>query len=255
MPWQRRIQFSSTTPSSKPPSASSVTCIVLLSQTSHGKITFAPVALRCIFVLIDHRAADGTTLFITSSDGFCSTVSFAPTDLGEVYKGDISAHKRRQDNADAVASSSQNTPVPTPTSQFAPPSPFPNGSQHRHRDSTSSFAAPSPPPAAAFANQRPSSPTRSNSTSSIITQSSTAAPPGPPTLVAGSVPGLTATNSGKVTGVPIATPPETPRSTAGSVAGTKRDQSESEKEDSGSKPKKRRVAPTLVSGPGSDPKS
>ncbi|KAI7786657.1 chromatin assembly factor 1 subunit B [Diaporthe eres] len=199
-------------------------------------------------------AADGTTLFITSSDGFCSTVSFAPTDLGEVYKGDISAHKRRQDNADAVASSSQNTPVPTPTSQFAPPSPFPNGSQHRHRDSTSSFAAPSPPPAAAFANQRPSSPTRSNSTSSIITQSSTAAPPGPPTLVAGSVPGLTATNSGKVTGVPIATPPETPRSTAGSVAGTKRDQSESEKEDSGSKPKKRRVAPTLVSGPGSDPK-
>lgn len=198
------------------------------------------------------RAADGTTLLVTSSDGFCSTISFSPTDLGEVYKGDVSAHRRRQEAAETTVPSSQNTPIPTPTSQFAPPSPFPSG--HRHRDSSSSFAAPSPTPAASFVNQRPSSPARSNSTSSVVTQSSAVPSAGPPTLVAGSIPGLTATNSGKVTGIPIATPPETPRSTAGSVAGSKRELSESEKEDSGSKPKKKRIAPTLISGPGTEPK-
>ncbi|KAF4504310.1 hypothetical protein G6O67_008477 [Ophiocordyceps sinensis] len=46
-------------------------------------------------------------------------------------------------------------------------------------------------------------------------------------------------------GVPMTTPPETPRSSGGSVAGTKRDASESERED-GNEPKKRRVAPTPV---------
>lgn len=115
-----------------------------------------------------------------------------------------------------------------------------------------SFTAPSPPPAANFVNQRPSSPARSNSTSSVITQSSVA-PAGPPTLVAGNVPGLTATNSGKVTGVPITTPPETPRSTGANVAGQKRDLSESEKEDSEGQPKKKRIAPTLIGGLGTDP--
>jgi chromatin assembly factor 1 subunit B len=69
-----------------------------------------------------------------------------------------------------------------------------------------------------------------------------------PPLIGGSVPGIAATNSGKVTGVPITTPPETPRSATGSVTGTKRDASqasESEKEES-SQPKKRRIAPTPV---------
>lgn len=198
------------------------------------------------------RAADGTTLLVTSSDGFCSTISFSPTDIGEIYKGDVSAHRRRQETAEATATSTQNTPTPTPTSQFAPPSPFPNG--HRHRDSSCSFAAPSPSPAASFVNQRPSSPARSNSTSSVMTQASAVPAAGPPTLMAGSVPGLTATNSGKVTGVPITTPPETPRSTAASVAGSKRELSESEKEDSGPQPKKKRIAPTLISGPGTEPK-
>ncbi|KAK7743584.1 Chromatin assembly factor 1 subunit [Cytospora paraplurivora] len=192
-------------------------------------------------------AADGLTLLVTSSDGFCSTVSFSPTDLGEIFKGDVWAHRRRQDAAETTASSTQNTPNPTSTSQFAPPSPFHNG--HRHRDSSSSFAAPSPSLAASFVNQRPSSPARSNSTSSVITQASVVPSATAPPLLAGSVPGLTATNSGKVTGVPMTTPPETPRSTAGSVAGSKRELSESEKEDTGSKPKKKRIAPTLVSGP------
>jgi chromatin assembly factor 1 subunit B len=69
-----------------------------------------------------------------------------------------------------------------------------------------------------------------------------------PTLISGNVPRIAAASSGKVTGVPLTTPPETPRSAAGSVAGTKRDASESEKED-GNEPKKRRIAPTPVEKP------
>ncbi|KAJ9151904.1 WD40 repeat-like protein [Pleurostoma richardsiae] len=193
-------------------------------------------------------SSDGLTLLISSSDGYCSTLSFSPSELGQPYTGEILSAKRLSVPETAV-SSNQNTPIPTPTSVFAPPSPFPNGVQHRHRDSSGSFAAPSPPPAAGFVNQRPSSPARSNSTSSVVTQSSTA--PGAvinnPPLIGGTVPGLAATNTGKVTGVPITTPPETPRSTGASVAGTKREASESEKEDGGKEPKKRRIAPTLVS--------
>jgi chromatin assembly factor 1 subunit B len=76
-------------------------------------------------------------------------------------------------------------------------------------------------------------------------------------LIVGQVPGLTATNSGKVTGMPMTTPPETPRNTTGLPSGgVKRDNSESELED-GAQPKRRRIAPTLVtagSTEGSEPK-
>ncbi|CAM1504529.1 Fc.00g021200.m01.CDS01 [Cosmosporella sp. VM-42] len=191
-------------------------------------------------------SSDGLTLMISSSDGFCSSLSFSSGELGEIYKGEISVPKAQSGST----ASNQNTPAPTPTTAFAPPSPFPNGSHHHHRNSASSFTAPSPPNLNNFISQRPSSPARSNSTSSIatITTQSSSVHPGVisnPTLISGNVPGIAAANSGKVTGVPITTPPETPRSTAGSVAGTKRDASESEKEEVKS-PKKRRIAPTLV---------
>lgn len=184
---------------------------------------------------------------ISSSDGFCSSLSFTSGELGEIYKGEFTPQKGVQSGL-AGSSSNQSTPIPTPTTAFAPPSPFSNP-HHQHRNSASSFTAPSPP-ASNFISQRPSSPARSNSTSSIatITTQSSTVPPGVvsnPNLISGSVPGITATNSGKVTGVPMTTPPETPRSTAGSVAGSKRDASESEKEDV-KEPKKRRIAPTLV---------
>ncbi|KAM0242893.1 hypothetical protein ACHAP5_007146 [Fusarium lateritium] len=191
-------------------------------------------------------SSDGLTLMISSSDGFCSTLSFAAGELGEVYKGEIGPPKSQP-----AASSNQSTPMPTPTNAFAPPSPFPNGSHHQHRNSASSFTAPSPPQTASLISQRPSSPTRSNSTSSIATittQASTVPATGVvtnPTLISGNVPSISATNTGKVTGVPLTTPPETPRSTTGSVAGTKRDASEGEKEEI-KEPKKRRIAPTLV---------
>lgn len=197
------------------------------------------------------RSSDGLTLLISSSDGFCSTLSFSSSDLGQVYTGEIptAAQKARQrtEVSETAVTSSQNTPIPTPTSVFAPPSPFPNG-QHRHRDSASSLTAPSPPPMASFVNQRPSSPARSNSTSSVITQASTAGGViTNPTLIGGNVPSIAAANSGKVVGIPITTPPETPRSTANNAAGTKRDASESEQEETAGEPKKRRIAPTLIS--------
>jgi chromatin assembly factor 1 subunit B len=187
------------------------------------------------------------TLLISSSDGFCSTLSFSPGELGTVYTGDLGPPKPA-----VPVSSNQNTPVPTPTSVFAPPSPFPNGSHHRHRDSASSLTAPSPPMVtASFVNPRAASPARSNSNASTITQASTSQTGvlSNPPLIAGQVPSIAATNSSKVMGVPITTPPETPRASFASSTGTKRETAEGEADDSsGGQPKRRRIAPTLVSG-------
>ncbi|KAG5999742.1 hypothetical protein E4U21_006372 [Claviceps maximensis] len=194
-------------------------------------------------------SSDGLTLIISSSDGFCSSLSFAHGELGEVYKGEI-APTKAVSTANAAtlvtATSTQNTPTPTPTASFAPPSPFSNG-LHQQRNSAISLAAPSPPGSAPPTSQRPSSPTRSNSTSSIATQPSSVLTGvvSNPHLISGSVPALTATSSVTAGGIPMATPPETPRSTTGSVTGVKRDVSDSEKEES-TEPKKRRVAPTPV---------
>lgn len=70
-----------------------------------------------------------------------------------------------------------------------------------------------------------------------------------PPLIAGQVPGIAAANSGKVVGVPITTPPETPRASFAAPAGAKRETNEGEADgSSGSQPKRRRIAPTLVSG-------
>ncbi|KAG4413406.1 hypothetical protein IFR04_013465 [Cadophora malorum] len=182
---------------------------------------------------------DGLTLLMTSSDGFCSTLTFAPGELGDKYVGDVPTAKHPSMTA---VSSSQNTPMATPTS-IAPPSPFPHS---HHRTSSTGLAAPSPPPGPTI---RPSSPTRSNSTSSIATQSSYA--PGSiisnPTLVGSSIPSVTAGGVGFVSGIPMSTPPQTPGSTSGSVSGVKRDASENEREDGSQDKKRRRIAPTPVS--------
>ncbi|KAI4870253.1 WD40 repeat-like protein [Hypoxylon rubiginosum] len=188
-------------------------------------------------------SGDGLTLLISSSDGFCSTLSFAPGELGQEYKGELMGTKIPA--MVGATTSSQATPLPTPTSAFAPPSPFPG---HQHRNSATSFAAPSPPTTASFIGGRPASPTRSNSTSSIATSISIM---NNPPLIGGSIPSIAATNSGKVTGMPITTPPETPAHSGNTYAGAKRDASESEKDDASttSQPKKRRIAPTPVADP------
>ncbi|KAI0547865.1 WD40 repeat-like protein [Xylaria curta] len=182
-------------------------------------------------------SSDGSTLLISSSDGFCSTLSFTPGELGQEYKGELVSGKNASSTTTGTTSN-QATPLPTPTSVFAPPSPFPG---HQHRNSATSFTAPSPPPTTSFVGARPPSPTRSNSTSSVATQASVM---NNPPLIGGSVPSITATNSGKVTGVPLTTPPETPANT-NVAAGTKRDAKDGQDEN-GSQPKRRRIAPTLV---------
>ncbi|KAI1375362.1 WD40 repeat-like protein [Hypoxylon crocopeplum] len=187
-------------------------------------------------------SSDGLTLLISSSDGFCSTLSFAPGELGQEYKGELVGPK--VSSASGATPSSQATPLPTPTSAFAPPSPFPN---HQHRGSATSFAAPSPPASASFVSARPSSPARSNSTSSIATSVSVM---NNPPLIGGSLPSIAATNSGKVTGIPMTTPPETPANSGTVAAGVKREASDTDKEEAtASQPKKRRIAPTPVTEP------
>ncbi|KAG5929612.1 hypothetical protein E4U42_005317 [Claviceps africana] len=188
-------------------------------------------------------SSDGLTLIISSSDGFCSSLSFAAGELGEVYTGEVGPTKAISTanvTTSMTAISTQSTPTPTPTTSFT---------SHQQRNSGSSITAPSPPSSVPPTLQRPSSPTRSNSTSSIVTQPSSA-PTGVvsnPHLISGSVPALTATNSVKASSIPMATPPETPQSTTGSITGAKRDTSDSEKEES-KEPKKRRIAPTPVDG-------
>ncbi|KAK3336000.1 WD40-repeat-containing domain protein [Cercophora scortea] len=223
---------------------------VLLYDTQQQSPICVVSNLHCATFTDLTWSSDGLTLLISSSDGFCSTLSFSPGELGTVYTGELGPPKNPNSSGTGVPSS-QNTPVPTPTSVFAPPSPY--SGHHRHRDSASSFTAPSPPPgSAAFVNQRPSSPARSNSASSIVTQVSVV-PAGVisnPPLISGQVPSIAAANSGKVTGVPITTPPETPHSTgSAATSNNKRDTSESELEDGATAPRKRRrIAPTLVSG-------
>ncbi|ROT39326.1 WD40 repeat-like protein [Sodiomyces alkalinus F11] len=197
---------------------------------------------------------DGLTLLITSSDGFCSTLSFSPGELGQVYQGEVPTAKNPVVPGTA-SSSHQNTPVPTPTSVLAPPSPFPSGPSshsHQHRTASSgSFGASTSPLPAGFVHARPLSPSRSTTSAS----SSSAVPPSlavqagvatNPLLIVGSVPSIAATHSGQVTGMPVTTPPETPgnRPTDDPAnRGTKRDAS-TERE--GGRPKRRRIAPTLV---------
>lgn len=198
--------------------------------------------------LTRNRSNDGLTLVMSSSDGFCSTLSFAPGELGQVYSGSTSA-------ASNTASTPNATPLPTPTHAPSPIKPA-------HATPSSGGSASHAPPA---------SPARSNSACSVATQSSIQQPANVaivnnPTPTLGSVPLVTATHSAQPSTLPLTTPPQTPLPTgsqggasvsSGSVLGKRdtRTASESEKEeskdsesaDSSQRPKKRRVAPTLVS--------
>ncbi|KAI9797688.1 MAG: hypothetical protein M1833_005349 [Piccolia ochrophora] len=192
---------------------------------------------------------DGLTLLMSSSDGFCSTLTFSAGELGQVYTGTVPT-LHHPSLPPTATSSSQSTPVPTPTSATAPTLNKPSSN-------------PTAPSSSPVPTVRPASPTRSNSTSSIATQLSLAHTPAPgfivsnPTPTLGSVPGVAAASSGNVAGVPLTSPPQTPMSSTvsttssvsgGSVLG-KRDSgtSESEQEETKETVKKRRIAPTLVS--------
>ena len=184
---------------------------------------------------------------MSSSDGFCSNLTFSPGELGQIYTGPVpTAH--HPSPAISTTSSAQPTPTPTPTTTSGPPAEKP----------ITPLLAPllSPAPIA-----QPPSPTRSNSTSSIVTQSSQAQTPAGvvnnnPTPTLGNVPSVAAANT-SFSSLPWTTPPQTPMSgvisAASSVSGSilgKRDTSESEKEDTAGVPKRRRIAPTLVKSDG-----
>lgn len=180
---------------------------------------------------------------MTSSDGFCSNLTFSPGELGQIYTGHVpTAH--HPSPAISATSSAQPTPTPTPTTASAP-------SFEKHHMPQGAVSA-SPAPIA-----QPPSPTRSNSTSSIVTQpsqsqNSTGVITSNPTPTLGNVPSVAASNP-TFTSLSWTTPPQTPMagitsntsSISGSILG-KRDTSESEKEDQAAAPKKRRIAPTLI---------
>ncbi|KAL4820596.1 WD40-repeat-containing domain protein [Aspergillus spinulosporus] len=172
---------------------------------------------------------DGLTLIMSSSDGFCSTLSFTPGELGQPYTAPLSA------------------PQTTGTG--------PASALHTPTDPTKPVHLQTAPPP-------PASPARSNSVSSIATQRASQQAEtvvNNPTPTLGSVPLVTATHSAQPPAtLPLTTPPETPMSqseasNAGSTVLGKR--SESEKAESqdlipteqAQPPKKRRVAPTLIS--------
>lgn len=192
---------------------------------------------------------------MSSSDGFCSTLSFAPGELGQIHTGSAASALSALPGNPSTPSSHV-TPLPTPTHASSPIKPA--SSQANSGNSVQSISqAP------------PASPARSNSACSVATQSSNqqaGAVVNNPTPTLGSVPSVTATHSAQPSALPLTTPPQTPLPTPGSQGGTnmltgtvlgKRDirtASESEKEESKDpeaapvqQPKKRRIAPTLVS--------
>lgn len=195
------------------------------------------------FGLTLFRSNDGLTLIMSSSDGFCSTLSFAPGELGQQYTAPIPVSRP----VSAGASS-----LPTPAHAASPIK-----TSHAASANAASPNTSQPPP---------TSPARSNSACSITTQSSAQQSAGVvnnPTPTFGAVPLVTAANSSQPQAIPLSTPPQTPMSAVsqsgpnsvggGGVLG-KRDTkpgSESEKDESKNQdpqqPKKRRVAPTLIS--------
>src|ERR1700728_465568 len=79
-----------------------------------------------------HRSNDGLTLMMTSSDGFCSTLTFMPEELGQVYIPEPSKPVQ------TTSLSALNTPIPTPTSSIAPPFPNSNNNHGLHHQRTPS---------------------------------------------------------------------------------------------------------------------
>ncbi|KAI9874390.1 MAG: hypothetical protein M1823_007696, partial [Watsoniomyces obsoletus] len=147
---------------------------------------------------------------MSSSDGYCSTLSFAPGELGQVYTGPHPTHNHPvvSTSISLPTSSAGNTPLPTPTATASP----------SLTKASPVIAPPSHPSPAPTFSVRPGSPTRSNSQSSIATMISvqTSQMTNNPTPTLGHVPLATAMNSAPPIAIPpMTTPPQTPASTHG----------------------------------------
>ncbi|CCX30041.1 chromatin assembly factor 1 subunit B [Pyronema domesticum] len=181
-------------------------------------------------------SSDGLTLLMTSTDGFCSVVMFAPGELGEKYTGSF-AHI--PSTSTSSATSTPAIPTPTPSGKIIPTN--------------------APPLSPISQLSKPgSSPSQSTSASSLPS----ASPMNNPTPTIAPIPSVAAT----VAGVPLTTPPATPQT--GSVLG-KREEAPSDastpsaqlqaemsssaaaveapkEQQSGGDKKRRRIAPTPV---------
>lgn len=165
---------------------------------------------------------------MSSSDGFCSTLSFAPGELGQTYTATTASQP--------VTSSTTPNPLPTQTHAASP-------------------AAATTQPSSVQVIIPPASPARSNS----ATPASSASVINNPTPTLGSVPSVTATHSAQPPTLPLTTPPQTPSSVSQSGSNTtttanntvlgKREESQDQQQQE-QQPKKRRIAPTLVSTDG-----
>lgn len=202
-----------------------------------------------IITLTQVRANDGTTLLMTSSDGFCSYLGFASAELGTVYTETPQARSQRLSISDGTVL--QSTSIQSTLARSNPVAPGASG-----MPMTSVV--------------RPASPTRTNSASSVATQSSFAQTPASgvivsnPTPSLGSVPGIAASSSHTTGTTPLTapTPPLTPLGSAYMSSSTGNNvQHEnvlafsslkrvgSADVGDGVDLKKRRVAPTLVVAP------
>jgi len=191
-----------------------------------------------------------------SSDGFCSSLAFAPGELGTVYHGPP-APRAHAPTAINTTGTTDVTPHQTPTGLT---------SLHKQNPSSTSMASTG---MASHSFNRPPTPTRSNSTSSVASLQPIA--PGTvvsnPTPVMTNLPTLSAANqTSHNTPLPptfiAPTPPMTPQVHATSATSSihasfpaqssqtsSKREAEQDASDDGQELKKRRVAPTLVSGP------
>jgi chromatin assembly factor 1 subunit B len=206
-------------------------------------------------------ASDGQTLVMTSSDGFCSALTFAPGELGTIHYPPPNAPRHTPAPISvARANSATSTPQATPTTVPALPAMMARQSSNQSNSNTiAPPPAPSPSPFSYPA--RPASPARSMSASSTT---SFAHPPDQnpppamnnPTPSMSSMPSMTAAGSNVQSSLPLFTPPQTPGgsnvytgpmgNTSSVVAGVKRESVASDASEDGTREKRRRIAPTLV---------
>ena len=220
-------------------------------------------------------SSDGNTLLISSSDGFTSTLTFSPGELGTKYHGSLQTRVNQPTALNTGTTNSlQPSPIPTPTGVARSPGAPPPGPPKP--PSIAAAFVPSPSPATVV---RPSSPTRSNSTSSVATQQSFPQTPASITAASNAIPtytklpGVAVAQSSSVPTLASPTPPMTPGPVSDSqaskdasgfavpagrvsetpglegtaqVLGKRGSGSEAKPSESEGEPKRRRIAPVLV---------
>ena len=122
-------------------------------------------------------SSDGQTLLMTSSDGFCSALTFAPGELGTVYHAQSTSRHTPTPISVAKANSAASTPQATPTATSATAVAPPAVPSIPRQQSVSSNAPPNPSPSPYTPAGRPASPARSMSESSMGTEASFARAP------------------------------------------------------------------------------